>query len=295
MLLKEYLSSSDIAEATRCLRELNVPHFHHEVVYEVCSFIIYHMVCHQGILPHSVPDIFRLFCRHCTILWLHLWKNNMYKHLVVVRYFYLLVCILRTMIVSGHEILSWWPVKASTVWEFSNLPFSVETSPVFSKTNKFNYGFTISSYNAAMPSSLISFKGIFILCSFHACRQGDFALLWWISDSLQATVIVLEDSHERAAEMMTKFLKSLADAVIITPEQFKQVSFAEAYCLFLHSAGKLSNVCQCLCVCSLVFPVFFSDGLLYQFFIHMNNVWICVICSICLRVPWVSRLVCQQR
>jgi programmed cell death protein 4 len=35
MLLKEYLSSSDIAEAIRCLTELNVPHFHHEVVYEV--------------------------------------------------------------------------------------------------------------------------------------------------------------------------------------------------------------------------------------------------------------------
>ena len=36
-------------------------------------------------------------------------------------------------------------------------------------------------------------------------------------------MIVLEDSHERAAEMMAKFLKSLADAVIITPQQFKQV------------------------------------------------------------------------
>ena len=35
MLLKEYLSSSDIREATQCLTELNVPHFHHEVVYEV--------------------------------------------------------------------------------------------------------------------------------------------------------------------------------------------------------------------------------------------------------------------
>ncbi len=35
MLLKEYLCCGDIAEATRCLRELEVPHFHHELVYEV--------------------------------------------------------------------------------------------------------------------------------------------------------------------------------------------------------------------------------------------------------------------
>ncbi|XP_076053110.1 programmed cell death 4 [Oratosquilla oratoria] len=34
MLLQEFLSSSDIDEATRCLQELEVPHFHHELVYE---------------------------------------------------------------------------------------------------------------------------------------------------------------------------------------------------------------------------------------------------------------------
>ena len=34
-LLKEYLSSGDIAEATLCLKELESPHFHHELVYEV--------------------------------------------------------------------------------------------------------------------------------------------------------------------------------------------------------------------------------------------------------------------
>lgn len=31
-LTKEYLLSSDLEEAARCVRELNVPHFHHEVV-----------------------------------------------------------------------------------------------------------------------------------------------------------------------------------------------------------------------------------------------------------------------
>lgn len=35
MLLKEYLCSGDIQEATLCLKELEVPHFHHELVYEV--------------------------------------------------------------------------------------------------------------------------------------------------------------------------------------------------------------------------------------------------------------------
>lgn len=34
LLLKEYLSSLDINEAERCLRELEVPHFYHEFVYE---------------------------------------------------------------------------------------------------------------------------------------------------------------------------------------------------------------------------------------------------------------------
>jgi hypothetical protein len=35
LLLKEYLLSGDGKEAERCLRELEVPHFHHEFVYEV--------------------------------------------------------------------------------------------------------------------------------------------------------------------------------------------------------------------------------------------------------------------
>lgn len=34
LLLKEYLQSKDIQEAQRCLRELEVPHYHHELVYE---------------------------------------------------------------------------------------------------------------------------------------------------------------------------------------------------------------------------------------------------------------------
>ena len=39
-LILEYHDSGDIEEAIRCLKELNVPHFHHEFVFEVeCNLI----------------------------------------------------------------------------------------------------------------------------------------------------------------------------------------------------------------------------------------------------------------
>lgn len=40
LLLKEYLCSGDVEEATRCLQELEVPHFHHELVYESVVMVI---------------------------------------------------------------------------------------------------------------------------------------------------------------------------------------------------------------------------------------------------------------
>ncbi|KAG8231239.1 hypothetical protein J437_LFUL005913 [Ladona fulva] len=40
LLLQEYLSSGDIEEATRCIVELEVPHFHHELVYEAVVMTI---------------------------------------------------------------------------------------------------------------------------------------------------------------------------------------------------------------------------------------------------------------
>eukprot|EP00092_Neocalanus_flemingeri_P106838 GFUD01137092.1.p1 GENE.GFUD01137092.1~~GFUD01137092.1.p1 ORF type:complete len:495 (+),score=137.49 GFUD01137092.1:152-1636(+) len=40
LLLKEYLCSCDIQEATRCLKDLEVPHFHHELVYEAVVMVI---------------------------------------------------------------------------------------------------------------------------------------------------------------------------------------------------------------------------------------------------------------
>uniref|UniRef100_A0A8D0GAG6 Programmed cell death protein 4 n=1 Tax=Sphenodon punctatus TaxID=8508 RepID=A0A8D0GAG6_SPHPU len=40
MLLKEYLLSGDVSEAERCLKELEVPHFHHELVYEAVVLVL---------------------------------------------------------------------------------------------------------------------------------------------------------------------------------------------------------------------------------------------------------------
>jgi len=40
LLLQEYLCSCDIKEATRCLTVLEVPHFHHELVYEAIIMVI---------------------------------------------------------------------------------------------------------------------------------------------------------------------------------------------------------------------------------------------------------------
>ena len=34
-LLKEFVNSGDMNEARRCLLELEVPHFHHELVFQV--------------------------------------------------------------------------------------------------------------------------------------------------------------------------------------------------------------------------------------------------------------------
>lgn len=57
MLLKEYLLSGDISEAEHCLKELEVPHFHHELVYEVRLHSHTKEDC-QGFLHHSDQCLF---------------------------------------------------------------------------------------------------------------------------------------------------------------------------------------------------------------------------------------------
>ncbi|XP_034990445.1 programmed cell death protein 4 [Zootoca vivipara] len=40
LLLREYLLSGEVSEAERCLRQLEVPHFHHELVYEAVVMVL---------------------------------------------------------------------------------------------------------------------------------------------------------------------------------------------------------------------------------------------------------------
>lgn len=54
MLLEEYLSSSDIAEATRCLQELEVPHFHHELV---SIFLFLCFICPKTVIAKLIIQL----------------------------------------------------------------------------------------------------------------------------------------------------------------------------------------------------------------------------------------------
>jgi hypothetical protein len=40
VIIQEFYDSGEIDEAVRCLKELHVPHFHHEFIYEGLDFII---------------------------------------------------------------------------------------------------------------------------------------------------------------------------------------------------------------------------------------------------------------
>jgi len=40
LLLQEFISSNDMNEATRCVRELDAPHFHHELVYQAVLMVL---------------------------------------------------------------------------------------------------------------------------------------------------------------------------------------------------------------------------------------------------------------
>lgn len=44
MLLQEYIMSRDIPEAHRCITQLEVPHFHHELVYEVSQKLVHSLL-----------------------------------------------------------------------------------------------------------------------------------------------------------------------------------------------------------------------------------------------------------
>ena len=58
-LIQEYYDSGDIEEAIRCLKELNVPHFHHEFIFEAIDFSL------QKGNDHSIELIANLLSRLC--------------------------------------------------------------------------------------------------------------------------------------------------------------------------------------------------------------------------------------
>lgn len=61
LLLKEYLTSGDVLEAERCLRDLEVPHFHHELVYEV----------KQGKVGRTIHNKFCSNVKSMSVFFLH--------------------------------------------------------------------------------------------------------------------------------------------------------------------------------------------------------------------------------
>lgn len=64
MLLKEFLSSNDTMEAGRCLRELEVPHFHHELVYEAIVMALESM---QESTEESICRLLKALFNTCII------------------------------------------------------------------------------------------------------------------------------------------------------------------------------------------------------------------------------------
>lgn len=65
LLLKEYLSSRDIQEAHRCLRALEVPHFHHELVYEA---IVMTLESLSQTTEESVCELLHSLDKACLVL-----------------------------------------------------------------------------------------------------------------------------------------------------------------------------------------------------------------------------------
>lgn len=64
MLLEEFLSSHDSTEAARCLRELEVPHFHHELVYEA---IVMALEAMQEPVEESICRLLKSLFNSCLL------------------------------------------------------------------------------------------------------------------------------------------------------------------------------------------------------------------------------------
>lgn len=64
LLIQEFISSGDIAEATRCLRSLEVPHFYHELVYEAVVMAIEAV---SSNIEESICRLLKAFDAACVI------------------------------------------------------------------------------------------------------------------------------------------------------------------------------------------------------------------------------------
>lgn len=64
LLLQEFLSSSDTTEASRCLRALEVPHFHHELVYEA---IVMALEANSAVKEEALCKLLKAFDEECLV------------------------------------------------------------------------------------------------------------------------------------------------------------------------------------------------------------------------------------
>ena len=62
-------------------------------------------------------------------------------------------------------------------------------------------------------------------------------------------MIAIEDSGERASDMMVQLLTSLTSALIITPEMFTKVRHAHMVAVLATHVCVSVYVCVCICVC----------------------------------------------
>jgi len=58
LMIREYLASKDMAEAERCLSDLDVPHFHHEIVYEAIQIALEN---NSGVIIEAIVGLLKHF------------------------------------------------------------------------------------------------------------------------------------------------------------------------------------------------------------------------------------------
>ena len=64
LIIREYYDSGDINETIHCLKELNIPHFLHEFIYELIDFCFdkntKRLVCSTNLIKFNDYDLLKL-------------------------------------------------------------------------------------------------------------------------------------------------------------------------------------------------------------------------------------------